>query len=81
MTASKKKKTNPKNDITKASTRSNTKTSQLDDAQQRNTPSKDVTMEAFITPEKQQLNETHEDNVTSPMIIDTTQVSNNNTFK
>ena len=51
MTATKKKKTNSKNDITKASTRSAIKTSQLVDAQQSNTPSKDVTMAAFITPE------------------------------
>ena len=80
MTASKTKKTNPKNVITKASTRSATKTSQLVDAQQPNKPSKDATMAAFITPEKLQLIDKHEDNVTSTMIVDTSQASNNNAF-
>ena len=51
MTASKKKKITPKNNITKAYTRSNTINSQLVDAQQPNTPSNDITMTAIITPE------------------------------
>ena len=52
MTISKKKKTNSKNEITKATLRSTTKISQLVDAQQPKTQSKDVTMAAIITPEK-----------------------------
>ena len=72
MAVLKKKKTNPKNDNAKKATlRSATKSTQLVDSKQPKTPSKYVTMAAFITPEKLQLNETHEDNVTSPMIVDT----------
>ena len=52
MTASNKTKINPKTDTTKPFTRSNAKTSQLVDAQQPNTPSKDDTMAVIITPQK-----------------------------
>ena len=51
MIVLKKKKNNSKYDTTKATLRSATKSSQLVDAQQPNTPSKDVTMAAIITPE------------------------------
>ena len=68
------------NDIAKASIRSATNSSQLVDAQQPNTPSKDVAMAAFVTLEKLQLIGMHDGSVTSPMIVDTPQAFNNNAF-